>query len=484
MTRLEELRARFRANQAVQAKVRRGNPYLPHDLHPKQLEFLNLPQREALFGGAAGGGKTDALLGGALVYATRPRFSALILRRTFPSLRLRGSIMDRAREWLQPTDAHWEGDNSRWRFPSGATLQFGYCDADTDLDRYKSAEFHYIAIDELTEWPKGWYEFLFSRLRRLKGDDTPIKMRAASNPDGIGAEWVRQRFGIPLNEVVDKPLVSGDRAFLPARAEDNPSLDLEEYEKSLEQMTGSRTSARYQQLRFGRWMRSLEGLVYAYSEERNAISQAPTCKFTVLGIDYGTTKATSFNVLGWNENDPTVYILESFKFTDLIPSEAAELVVGLEGIYHFHKIVGDVGGLGKGYSVEARQRFHMPVEPAQKNNKRGYIKLFNGELERQRIKVVKPQCLPLIGEWLELPWDPKREVAASGFENHCADGTLYAWRATTAHHANEDDAPAPKGSREALLQEEKRIEQAALDELEGEERDMKRGRWWRALGKK
>lgn len=481
MSRLDDLRARFATHKALELASVRGSKYLPHDLHPKQREFMDLPQREALFGGAAGGGKTDALLSGALVYAHRPKFSGLILRRTFPALRLRGSIMDRAREWLGPTDARWDGQEKRWHFPEGGTLQFGYCDSESDLERYKSAEFHFIGIDELTEWPASWYGFLFSRLRRTRGDTIPLKMRSATNPNGLGAEWVRRRFGIPLNDIVEGPIIQGDRVFLPSRAEDNPSLDLEEYEKSLEAMTGSRTSALYQQMRWGRWMRNLEGLVYAYAEERNVVDVAPECAFSVLGIDYGNTNATSFNVLGWNAHDPTVYVLESTKYTKLTPSEAAEATQILETIHHFHKIVGDIGGLGKGYAEEARKHFQMPVEPAQKNNKRGYIKLFNGELERGRIKVVKPKCEALIAEWLELPWDPKKEVEAAGFENHCADGTLYGWRETSAYNERPEEKRAQRGTPEYYAQEEQRLEEHEVEALE-REMSSRRARWYRPAG--
>lgn len=475
---LEELRQRFQATVALGRRVQ----WVPHGLFSKQQEFADLDCLEALYGGAAGGGKTDALLAAALEYFDEPGYSALILRRTFPDLALPNAIMDRSHRWLDSTDARWNDRDKRWTSPKGAILQFGYCDTETDLTRYKSAEFQFVGIDELTEWPEEWYTFLFSRIRRTEGVNIPLRMRAATNPDGIGAEWVRQRFDIPLGAEIPVPIWRGaNRVFWPARAEDNPSLDLVSYELALEQMAGGRDTVRWRQLREGLWFRDGKGLVYAgFDVERNVIDEAPKCKYFVLAIDYGFTDECSFTVLGWRDHDPNVYILESWKQAGLTPSDAAQATVMLAKLYPFVKIVGDIGGLGKGYAEEARKRFRLPIEPAEKNNKRGYIDLFNGDLKHGKVLVVRAKCQQLIDEWLKLPWDRDRKAELAGFSNHCADGALYGWRACVAYLNEALAAAAPPGSPEALAAEEKRMEQQVDEELEDDEADAKRraARWW------
>lgn len=369
--------------------------------------------------------------------------------------------MDRSHDWLNDTAADWNDVDKVWRFPSGATLQFGYCDAEGDLERYKSAAFHYIAVDELTEWPEAWYAFLFSRLRRDRGDAIPLRMRAATNPDGIGAEWVRQRFGIPEAEIIEAPIEAGDRCFLPARAEDNPSLDLEEYEKSLVQMTGSTSSARYQQLRWGRWVRDGAGLVYAFDRTRNVTDLRVTPEELaawrfVLAIDYGYADATALAALGWPKHSRTVYVVETRKASKMTPTEAADLVKQWEGRYHFDAIVGDLGGLGKGYAEEARRRHYLPIEAAEKRNKLGYIRLLNGELEARRLLVL-PGNDALVNEWLELPWDEHGREAA-GFDNHLADAVLYGWRKATAYLEQDPppvETPEQREARKQLAEEER-----------------------------
>ncbi len=197
---------------------------------PRQALFLSPllnAKRKALYGGSAGGGKSSALLMGALQYVDQPEYAALILRRTYADLALPGALMDRANEWLRPTDAHWSEVDKTWTFPSGATLTFGYLQHATDMYRYQSAEFHYIAFDELTQFEERQYRYMFSRLRRAQHSRIPIRMRAASNPGGLGHEWVKRRF-----IDTDHP----HRAYVPAKLEDNPHVDRDEYVAALAEL--------------------------------------------------------------------------------------------------------------------------------------------------------------------------------------------------------------------------------------------------------
>ena len=106
--------------------------YIPHKPTPKQLAFLLLENQEALYGGAAGGGKSDALLMAALQYADVPGYSALLLRRSYTDLSLPGALMDRAKAWLMPSVARWRDSLKTWEFPSGASITFGYLEKPGD----------------------------------------------------------------------------------------------------------------------------------------------------------------------------------------------------------------------------------------------------------------------------------------------------------------------------------------------------------------
>lgn len=212
--------------------------YVPHDPTkiPAQAAFLALPHLEALYGGAAGGGKSDALLMAGLQYVDVPGYAGLLLRRTFTELRMPGGLIPRAMEWLGATDAVWIGDEHTWRFPSGATLSFGHVEHEDSVYRYGSSEFQFIGFDELGTFLQAQYTFLRSRLRRNLDLRVPVRLRAASNP---GSEWVRDYF-IPKTDpftgqrVYPRDSETGElRPFIPSKLDDNPFLDRDEYRRTL-----------------------------------------------------------------------------------------------------------------------------------------------------------------------------------------------------------------------------------------------------------
>lgn len=206
---------------------------------------MSLKCKEAFFGGAAGGGKSDCLLRAALQYVHVPKYSALILRTSTTDLSLSGGLIPKSHQWLQGK-AHWNGNDKRWTFPSGATLQFGYLSNSQDKFRYRSSEFQYIGFDELTDFTEEDYTFMFSRVRQTVDIDVPERIRGASNPGGKGHDWVRNRF-IPRylsEDLVNNNLKDvywidsgvedeGPRASVPSKIRDNPAIDPVKYQKNL-----------------------------------------------------------------------------------------------------------------------------------------------------------------------------------------------------------------------------------------------------------
>ena len=184
--------------------------------------------REAFYGGAAGGGKSEALLMAAAQYVEVPEYSALLLRRTFADLAQPGAIMDRAHSWWDGTKARWTEETKSWRFPTGAVIKFGHLEHPSALRNYMGAEYQFIGFDELTQFPLEMYTFLFSRLRRRASLSMPLRMRAASNPGGIGHDWVKMRFIVEGAE--------RGRVFVPARVDDNPSIDKTSYIEALNEL--------------------------------------------------------------------------------------------------------------------------------------------------------------------------------------------------------------------------------------------------------
>jgi phage terminase large subunit-like protein len=242
---------RFRhPSKTSSAEDARPRQWIPHTPWPKQQAFLELTCLEALYGGAAGGGKSEALLMAALQFVHVPGYAALILRRDTQRLHLPGGLIPRSHEWLANQGAKWSSAQRRWSFPTTgepATLTFGYLRDWKDRYRYASSEFQFIAFDELTEFPEEDYLFLFSRLRRRRGVTAPLRIRSASNPGNIGHLWVRGRFIHPdyrsphgvqgeMTGTAAEPspvIWHHDIAYVPARICDNPALDEAEYRQSL-----------------------------------------------------------------------------------------------------------------------------------------------------------------------------------------------------------------------------------------------------------
>src|SRR5262245_3921572 len=230
---------------AVLRRVARS-PYIPARPTAKQAAFLVAAEREVLLTGSGGCGKTVGLLMAALADVDRPGYRALLVQRT-----LAGpvTLAEVARAWLEPTDAQWDSTARVWRFPSGASLDFGH-------ERYASlaGEYHMVGVDDATFVSLDEYRRLFQVWRRRQGSTMPMRVRVATSPGGPGHDWVRERFAIDSPESV---LPLGRRVITAAMA-DNPHLDVEEYRRSLANLDPVRRA----QLQTGDWSVRQGGAIF------------------------------------------------------------------------------------------------------------------------------------------------------------------------------------------------------------------------------
>jgi hypothetical protein len=259
-----------------------------------QTFFLASRIREVMYGGAAGGGKSEALVALALRWVDNKNHRAIILRRTRPQLQ---ETIDRTLDLyteLHP-DAFWRESRLRWEFPTGAVIAMGHAEQERDILNYKSFQHNLIIFDELTSFTEYQYKFMFSR-NRTADPTLPLLIRSGTNPGDIGHEWVYKRFILNRNpyevytetmRLLDpegRPLrIDMDRQYVPATVFDNPRLaDRSGYIAGMADMGDDMRDA----MLYGRWD-LFEGQFFKKAPERVPPGLKHENHYTIRCMDYG-----------------------------------------------------------------------------------------------------------------------------------------------------------------------------------------------------
>ena len=294
-----------------------------------QTDFLAAPETDVLYGGAAGGGKSYAMLVDPLRFAHRAAHRALILRRSMPELR---ELIDKSRE-LYPKafpGCRFREVEKIWTFPSGAKLEFGFLERDADVYRYQGQAYSWIGFDEITHLSTEFsWNYLSSRLRTTDPEIQPY-MRCTANPGGAGAHWVKKRYVHPSEP--NESFVGKDgltRKFIPARLDDNPYLSKD---GRYEQMLKALPDVQRKQLLEGDWDITEGAAFTEFDTEIHVIPpfEIPIGWERVKGIDYGYASESSCIWGCVDPTDGTLIIYRELYRKGLTGVDLAQLITNME----------------------------------------------------------------------------------------------------------------------------------------------------------
>lgn len=271
---------------------------------PKQAEFMTCPADEVGFGGARGGGKSDAVIGDWASHEALYGRDAIgmAFRRERTQLI---ELIERFKTVLRPVGYDWKEVDKTLVGPKGGRLRFAYLDRDADADAYQGSSFTRLYCEEMGTFPtEGPINKLSATLR--SGNGVPCQMKSTCNPGGPGHNWVKARYHLdthpqgyhPFKYEFKDPFtgktVTKTRIFIPSRVTDNQFLG-SDYVASL-QMSGSEALVRAWLL--GDWD-IVEGAFFdKWRGDRNVCEpfEVPTHWLRFLSMDWGFASPAS---VGW-----------------------------------------------------------------------------------------------------------------------------------------------------------------------------------------
>lgn len=361
-----------------------------------------------------------------------------------------------------------------WVFPNGSKIVFVGADKHREIDKVRGQGFRMAVIDEAGHFGSHLNTLAQDVLLPALGDyeDSQLILIGTPGPipDGLFYEITE---GKKVGWSVHHWTVLDNRYY--PRWANKPSwreraelyLELVKEENGWTDSTGI-----YLREYKGIWSSDCTDRVTKFDYGKNTFDELPKEQEYnfIIGVDFGIVDATAITIGAYSPNDPCLYIVDSFKQNQLPPEEVAKKVKAYWDLYAPVACVADSGGIGKAFLSQIQSMYSLPIRPAAKNDKIGFIELMNDDFVRGHIKVQRVQG-DLIKELINLTWkDPKRRILQDKAEDHGFDSLLYLWR-EAKHWLFEPVRKEPKFGTAEYYEAEEQAYLNALDETLTKE-------WW------
>jgi hypothetical protein len=304
-----------------------------------QTDFLAANEREVFYGGARGGGKTYSLLIAPLRFVDKPTSRALLIRRSMPELR---DVIFQTQQ-LYPKavpGAKFKTQENTWHFPSGARIEFGYCENLTDVLRYQGQSYSWIGVDELPQYesPDVWH-FLRSSLRSAD-PSIPLHFRATGNPGNRGSRWVKELFIDPAEpntrftkkveyELNGRTLSTEiTRKFIPASVWDNPYLT---QDSSYIAMLASLPEVKRKQFLYGDWDVVEDGAFSEFNRSTHVVEpfEVPNGWTKIRAADFGFSSPSAI-LWGAVDYDNNIWIYRELYVSKVTADQLGRMIREVE----------------------------------------------------------------------------------------------------------------------------------------------------------
>lgn len=344
--------------------------------------------------------------------------------------------------------------------PNGSTVMLGSCIHRVEIERYRGPTYFRVVVDECGSFPP-YLEPLYKDILRPATIDHDGEILFAGTPpitwsgfwfDMVGPE---SSMTIPVYHwtMFDNPhLPHAARLAAEIREENGWSEDHPTYVREYK----------------GICVEDLSDLVYPFVIEKNQAESLPDVHDSdgwryVLGVDIGFTDAAAFVLTACHEELKNEYVLRSEKHTEWLTGQVAQRIRWYTEHFPGCVTVMDTGGMGKVHAEEARKRYGLAVEAAEKKEKRSAVRLTRDRLIASRVKLLAGECNDALrDEWATLRWDDKHELPADGQEDHASDACIYALRRLRHYSHKPVEAKPQPGTPEYYREEIRAMEQAHL----------------------